>query len=90
MGVETTAEARVTEVRLRNVEPDVLNVIRELARRRHRTMEQFLKDELAALADREKTAMLAQLRRTRDELRAAHGDGPDSTDGIRAEREARW
>ena len=80
----------MTEVRLRNVEPEVLDVIRELARRRHRTMEQYLKDELAALADREKTAMLAQLRQTRQELHATHGEGPDSTEGIRAEREARW
>ena len=80
----------MTEVRLRNVEPQVLEVIRELARRRHRTMEQFIKDELAGLADREKSAMLAQLRQAREELHAAHGDGPDSTAGIRAEREARW
>lgn len=80
----------MTEVRLRNVEPELLNVIRELARRRHRTMEQFIKDELGTLADREKTALLDQLRQAREALHAAHGEGPDSTDGIRAEREARW
>lgn len=79
----------MTDLRLRNVDPDVMDVIREMARQQQLSTEQFLKAELAAIADRGKAAFLDRLRRMRDELREEHGEFPDSTPGIRAEREAR-
>lgn len=78
------------DLRVRNVDPDVMAVIREMARKQQLSTEQFLKAELAAIADREMAAFLAHLRHKREELRHEHGEFPDSTPGIRAEREARW
>lgn len=78
----------MTEVRLRNVEPWAVEQIRDMARRNAKTMEQFLKDHLYELAQSEKKGLLAEIRRERDEQRQKYGVGPDSTTGIRAERDA--
>lgn len=80
----------MTEVRLRNVEPETVAVLREIARRHAQTMEQYLTDRLTDLANRDKLALLDELRHARDGQRAAGGELSDSTPGIRAEREARW
>lgn len=44
--------------------------------------------ELAAIAEREKRAVLDDLRQSREALRRKYGETPDSTPGIRAERDA--
>ena len=80
----------MTEVRLRNVEPWAVERIRDMARRSSVSMEQFLKDTLYELAERDKKLVLAELRRGREEMRKKYGELPDSTPGIRAERDERW
>ncbi len=80
----------MTEVRLRNVDPEAIEVIREIARRHSKSMESLIKEQLYELADREKNALLAQLRQSREELFQKYGLLPDSTPGIRDEREERW
>lgn len=80
----------MTEVRLRNVDPAVLAVIRELARQNRRTMEQEIHAGLFAIANARKSELLARLAGERDEQRTRFGELSDSTPGIRAQREARW
>jgi hypothetical protein len=80
----------VTEVRLRDVEPAVLDVIRELARQNHRTMEQEIKAGLFEIANARKAQLLDRLAQARAGQRERYGELTDSTPGIRAERESRW
>ncbi len=80
----------MTEVRLRNVNADVLAVIRELARLNRRTMEQEIQAGLVEIANARKSRLLNRLARERAEQFARFGELPDSTAGIRAERSARW
>ncbi|MCE9565978.1 MAG: hypothetical protein K8U57_28475 [Planctomycetes bacterium] len=79
----------MTEVRLRNVEPWVVEVIRQIAKRKNRSTEEEIKAQLFALASREKSDLLAELRIARDDQLAKHGVLPDSSTGIREERESR-
>ena len=78
----------MTELRLRNIDPWAVELIRDMARRKSQSMEQFLKDHLYELAKHEKKELLAEIRREREEQRQKYGVGPDSTPGIRAERDA--
>ncbi|AMV24066.1 hypothetical protein VT84_06695 [Gemmata sp. SH-PL17] len=80
----------MTEVRLRNVDADVLAVIRELARLNRRTMEQEIRAGLVEIANARKTHLLNRLARERAEQLARFGELSDSTAEIRAERETRW
>jgi len=80
----------MAELRVRNVDPWAVDVIRAMARRSSQTMEQFLKHFIYELADREKRELMAELRKQRGELQQTHGVLPDSTPGIRAERDDRW
>ncbi|VTR91666.1 yqey domain-containing protein : [Gemmata massiliana] len=80
----------MTEVRLRNVDADVLSVIRELARLNRRTMEQEIQAGLVEIANARKTHLLNRLARERAEQLAQFGELSDSAAGIRAELEARW
>lgn len=80
----------MTEVRLRNVEPEAIEVIREMARRRSQTMEHFLRECIYELAEKEKREMLSELRTARETESAKVGELPDGTPAMRAEREARW
>lgn len=80
----------MTELRLRNVDPAVVEALRELARQNHRSMEAEIKEGLARIANQGKAELLARLRREREKQRAEQGTLTDSTADIRAEREARW
>lgn len=76
----------MTEVRLRNVEPGVVEAIRHIAKQNRRTLEAEITEALTRFANERKTALLDQIARER----ANQPLTPDSTVGIRAEREARW
>ncbi len=78
----------MTELRLRNIDPWAVELIRDMARRKSQSMEQFLKEHLYELAQHEKKELLAEIRREREEQRQKYGVGPDSTHGIRVERDA--
>ncbi|AMV24021.1 hypothetical protein VT84_06470 [Gemmata sp. SH-PL17] len=80
----------MTEVRLRNVDPEVLTVIRELARQNRRTMEQEIRAGLREIASARKGRLLDRLATERAAQFAQFGELSDSAPGIRAEREARW
>lgn len=80
----------MTEVRLRNVAPDVLDLMRHQARENRRSMEDEIKAAIAQAANARKHQFLARLDREREEQFRRHGELSDSTTGIRAEREQRW
>lgn len=76
----------MTEVRLRDVDPGVVEAIRAIAKENRRTLEAEIKDALARFANARKDALLDRIDRERDGQPLLS----DSTPGIRAEREARW
>lgn len=76
----------MTEVRLRDVDPGVVEAIRALAKQNRRTLEAEIKAALARLAHARKDALLDRI----DRERAAQPLSSDSTPHIRAEREERW
>jgi hypothetical protein len=80
----------MAEVRLRNVDENAIAVIRELAKRNSQSMEHLIKESLYALADREKQSLLTELRHYRRTSGREVDILPDSTAGIREERDARW
>jgi plasmid stability protein len=80
----------MTEVRLRNVNPSVVEAIRCRARQNGRTLEAEIKDGLARIANEPKAELLARLRQEREGQRLGQGTLADSTPDIRAEREGRW
>lgn len=80
----------MTEVRLRNVDSSVVEVIRDIARQNRRSLEAEIKAALLRAANERKAGLLDRLARGRAAQRQGIGTLPDSTPGIRAEREARW
>jgi len=78
----------MTEVRLRNVDPGVIEVIRAIAKKNRRSMEAEIKAALFALANKRKKEMLARLRKMREAQYKKYGLLSDSTIGIREERDA--
>jgi plasmid stability protein len=80
----------MTEVRLRDVDPDVVEALRVIARQNGRSMEAEIKEGLVRIANERKAELLARIRAGREELQARAGVSADSTPDIREEREARW
>jgi plasmid stability protein len=78
----------MAELRVRNIEPWIVDLFRAKARRNGRSMEREIHESLAQAAVREKNDFLAELREDRERQRERYGIAPDSTPGIRAEREA--
>ncbi len=76
----------MTEVRLRDVDPGVVEAIRSLAKRNRRSLEAEIKEALTHLAHARKDALLDRI----DSERAAQPLSSDSTPSIRADREERW
>ena len=76
----------MTEIRLRNVEPWIVDVLREIARENHQSMENEIKSALLHLASDHKTKLLSKLRKKRKSA----GMHTDSAPSIRQERELRW
>ncbi len=76
----------MTEVRLRNVDPGVVEAIRLVARQNRRTLEAEIKEVLSHFANQRKNALLDRIGRELD----GESLSSDSTPGIRTEREERW
>jgi plasmid stability protein len=78
----------MADVKIRNLDDWVLNSHRARAQAAGRSVEEELRNVLteAALAARRKAA--DELRTLREEMRAKYGVLPDSTPGIREERDS--
>lgn len=77
------------EVRVRNLDAEVVRELREQARRRGMSLESSLRSLLAEEAFRPRRELSARARELRDEIRGTVGELDDSTPLIRAERDRR-
>jgi plasmid stability protein len=77
------------EVRVRNVDDEVISEWKARARRNGRSVGAELRDLLTGEAQRPRREAVAELERFQEAMRAKYGEMPDSAPGIRAERDAR-
>jgi plasmid stability protein len=79
----------MTDLRIRNVDDWVLDVHRRHAKQQGTTLENEAREILTAAALAKKQKLAEEHRAALQELRDKHGTLPDSTPGIREERERR-
>lgn len=79
----------MTDIRVRNVDDRVVAELKAQARRHGRTLGDELRTLLAEAAQRPRKEMVEELRRLHETMRLETGVLPDSTRGIREERD-RW
>ena len=77
------------ELRVRNIDDGVISEWRARARRHGRSVADEVRDLLTDEAMRPRREAVAELRKLHAAILADHGELPDSTPDIRAERDAR-
>jgi plasmid stability protein len=80
---------RMTDVRVRNVDPWVVESLRTRARANGKSLEGELRELLRREALRPKEELADEFRRMRDELKEKHGAFSDSATVIREMRDER-
>lgn len=75
------------DVRVRNLDDNVVAEFKDRAKRHGRSLEAELRDVLTAEAYRPRRELAAKAQQFRDELRTKYGEFPDSTPDIREERD---
>jgi antitoxin FitA len=79
----------MTELRIRNVDPWIVESLRLRARANGKSLEGELRELLRQEAMRPKEKLAEELRRMREELREKYGTFSDSAALIREDRDAR-
>lgn len=77
----------MADVRVRDVDEDVVFALRAQARRRGKSLSGELRDLLTEAALQPRRELVARLKDHQERMRAKHGVLADSTPGIRAERD---
>jgi len=77
----------MTDVEIRKLDDRVVQSFRARARQAARSLEAELRQTLTEVARERRAALLGEINAFRDELRAKHGEMPDSTLLIREIRE---
>ncbi len=75
------------EVRVRNLGDEVVYQLKERAKREGTSVEALLREFITREALRPRREFVAELRAHQEEMREKYGVLPDSTPGIRAERD---
>jgi hypothetical protein len=75
------------DIRVRGVEKGVVGLLKAQAERAGKSWQEFLNDTLQDVAMRPRRELAARLRERHETMRAEFGVLPDSTLGIRAERD---
>lgn len=75
------------DVRIRNLNDDVVRELKSQAKRLGKDWQGFLHDALTEAALRPRRELAAELKEFREELRVEYGEMPDSTPLIREERD---
>lgn len=75
------------DVRVRNLDDNVVAEFKDRARRHGRSLEAELREVLTTEAFRLRRELAAKAQQFREELRAKYGEFPDSTADIREERD---
>jgi hypothetical protein len=80
----------MSEIRVRNLEPWVVDFLRDRARAEgHQHLESFLREHLREEAMRKRREWATRLKARQDEFRSKHGVLSDSAEGIRQDRDER-
>jgi plasmid stability protein len=79
----------MAELRIRNVEPWIVENLRTLARDHGHSMEEEIKDLLRDKAIERKQKMVAEMQTLIDDMRAKYGELSDSAVLIREDRDER-
>jgi antitoxin FitA len=79
----------MTDVRVRDLDDDVVGLLREQARGRQRTLENYLREVLTELATRPRRELAERAARLRESIKAESGMLTDSAPFIREERDRR-
>jgi antitoxin FitA len=79
----------MADVRVRNVEDWVVAELRARAKRHGKSLEGELRETLKEEVLRPRREAAAELRAARDEIQEKYGQLPDSTTGIREDRDRR-
>ena len=77
------------ELRIRDVDEGLVSELKRQAKRHGRTLGEEVREVLTREAYRSREQIVERLQHLRDQIRAKHGELPDSTPGIRAERDSR-
>lgn len=77
----------MADLRVRKLDDEVVMLLKDRAKREGTSVEAILRKVITDEAQRPKREMLASLRKYHEEFRAKHGVLPDSTPGIREERD---
>ncbi|TWT44930.1 hypothetical protein RAS1_13500 [Phycisphaerae bacterium RAS1] len=77
------------ELRVRNINKDIIDMLRARAAREGRSLASLIDAVLTAEAMRPRRELVERLDKHHEEMRAKYGELPDSTPGIREERD-RW
>lgn len=75
------------DVRVRNLDDNVVAELKDRAKRHGRSLESELRELLTKEAYRPRRELAARTKEMRDELRQQYGELSDSTPGIREERD---
>jgi plasmid stability protein len=79
----------MSEVRVRNLEPWVVEMLRDQAQRAGRSLEGYLRDRLREEALRKRLEWAAKLKARQDEFHQRYGLLSDSAELIRQDRDER-
>ncbi len=79
----------MSEVRVRNLEPWVVGLLRDQARAAGTSLEAYLREHLRHEAMRKRLEFAARIAANQEAMREKHGILPDSTPLIRQDREER-
>ena len=77
------------EIRVRDLDDGVVSALRDRAVRHGKSLSEELREMLTREAFRPREEIVERLQQLRDQIRAKHGELPDSTPGIRGERDSR-
>lgn len=75
------------DIRVRNVSADVVHLLKAQAERSGKSWQAFLHEALTEAAMRPRRELVLELRESHRQMREHYGELPDSTPGIRAERD---
>lgn len=79
----------MSEVRVRDLDEGVVQALKDRARRHGKSLSEELRELLTREAFRPRHETIERLQKLRDQIRAECGELPDSTPGIREERDRR-
>lgn len=79
----------MTEIRVRDMDEGIMAILRARSEREGRSLASIVREVLTAEAMRPRRELVSRVAAWHEELTKKHGKLPDSTPGIRADRDQR-